>query len=356
MDFSGLVARFPTNRLLSAKEKAFHLKQKKQLNVEPHYQLSVIKMNSTFLEIVDKWYGWKGLVSMVAIFILSILSSTLGMIAFEWLLEGIGLLPSDIDPGILLANGAGMAIIFFLFSWLVLWLLLKESFAYTHYPMRFDRKARTVHIFRTDGTVLSVSWEKIHFTVVNVAQWNDWEVRGHILDSDEITVRETFALSYSGSLNPADANPQTTEFSTADFVRAHWEFVRRYMEDGPQEVSSQVQFCMPVDKHREGFRVGAERVFSNFAAAPLVLYCLVFPFCVVVIIFRWLAMMTSKVPHWPDDIEASTKIENNDPYAIEATSTGERVAVFPEAAQAAGVRFYSHSPNSEAAVEAVEQR
>lgn len=354
MDFSGLVARFPINRQLSATEAAFNLKQKKRLNVEPHYQLSVIKMNSTFLETVDKWYGWKGVVSTISFFILLILSSTLGLIAFEWLLEGIGMLPSEVDSGVLLANGFGMGMVFVLLSWAVLWLFCKESFAYTHYPMRFDRKARIVHVFRTDGTILSVPWEKVYFTVVNVAQWNDWEVRGHILDADKTTVRETFALSYGGSLPSAETDPQASVFSSKDFVRAHWEFVRRYMEDGPQEVLNQVQFCMPVDRRKERFRVGAERVFANFAGAPLLLYCLTFPFCAVVSIFRWLAMMTSKVPHWPDDIEASTKVEINDPYAIEATSTGERVAVFPEAALAAGVRFHGQSPNSAAVIEAAD--
>jgi hypothetical protein len=35
-----------------------------------------------------------------------------------------------------------------------------------------------------------------------------------------------------------------------DFVRAHWEFVRRYMEDGPEAVSSLVKFCMPIELQR----------------------------------------------------------------------------------------------------------
>ncbi|MFS2005508.1 hypothetical protein ACEN9F_17930 [Duganella sp. CT11-25] len=62
MDFLGLVVRYPANRPLSDQERAHHLKQKQGLNIEPHYQLSVVKMNSTYLESVDKWFGsatWK---------------------------------------------------------------------------------------------------------------------------------------------------------------------------------------------------------------------------------------------------------------------------------------------------------
>jgi hypothetical protein len=150
-------------------------------------------------------------------------------------------------------------------------------------------------------------------------------------------------LSYSGYLNAADADPRATEFSSQDFVRAHWEFIRRYMESGPQEVCSQVKFCMPIGKNRERFRVGAERVFANFARGPLLLYWIMFPFCLLVSIFRWVAMRTSKVPQWPHDVETSSTIEPNDPYAIEGAPDGERVAVFPEAALAAGVRFCNHS-------------
>ena len=339
MEFSGLIAKFPIHRPLSEKERVFNLKQQERLNVEPHYQLSVIKMNSTFLETVDKWYAWKGLVSAVSLSIIAILSSTLGLIAVEWLLEGVGVIPSTVDQGVLIANGGGMAALLIILSWGMVWLLRKESFAYTHYPMRFNRKTRTVHVFRTDGTVLSVPWEKIYFTLINMTQWNEWEVRGHILDSDDVTVRETFALSYAGFLNPEDADPDATEFSSRDFVRAHWEFVRRYMEEGPGGVVDQVQFCMPVDGRRENIRVSIERVFANFSSAPFLIYCIMFPFCLAVSIFRVIAMRTSRVPQWPGDIEEGCLIEQNDPYAIGGAPNGDRVAVFPKAASAAGVRY-----------------
>lgn len=168
---------------------------------------------------------------------------------------------------------------------------------------------------------------------------NLWEVRAHILDADKKTVRETFALSYSGMIEAEDLARNVSKFSSKDFVRAHWEFIRRYMEERPEEISSQIQFCMPIDQKRENARLGFERIFANFAGAPALLYVAMFPFCLVVSVFRIFAIRISKIPSWPVEVEASCAIEPNDPYAIKETDDGECVAVYPEAVLAAGVGF-----------------
>jgi hypothetical protein len=339
MEYSGLIAKYRTSRPLTEQERAHRLMQNHRLNVEPHYQLSVIRMNSTYLESVDKWFAWKGIISLFAIVVLVMFVWGLGSISLEWLLQAFEVKPPSDDPGFLFANGVAMAIVVSCIGWSAVWLLRKESFAFTHYPIRFNRKTRMVHLFRTNGTVLSVPWDKVFFTLGHMAQWDEWEVRGHVLEPDDVTVQETFALSYVGSLSALDVNPERTQFSDHDFVRAHWEFIRRYMEDGPQAVSSQVQFCMPVDGRRESIRVGVERIFANIAGAPFLIYWLLFPLCLVVGLFRLIAMRTSKVPQWPKEVDATCVVEPNDPYAIEGTANGDRAAVFPEAAAAAGVGF-----------------
>ncbi|WP_156885871.1 DUF6708 domain-containing protein [Massilia niastensis] len=314
MDFLGLIAKYRAGRVLSEQERGRHLEQRLRLNVEPHYQLSVIKMNSTYLETVDKWFGWKGLITAFAVIIFLMFTPTMGWGGIMWIVEAMGFGSSPLDKSVLLANGIGMVCVVAGINWAALWLLRKESFAYTHYPIRFNRKTRMVHVFRTDGTVLSTSWEKIFFTLGHMPQWDEWEVRGHVLEADNLTTQETFALSYVGMLNPQDTAVGAVHFSDQDFVRAHWEFIRRYMEDGPQAVSSQVQFCMPVDKCRESPRVSVERVFANIAGAPFILYWILFPFCLVVSLFRLIAMRTSKVPQWPEEVEASCVIDPGDPY------------------------------------------
>jgi hypothetical protein len=338
MEYSGLIAKYRTNRPLTGQERADHLKQDLRLNVEPHYQLCVVKMNSTYLESVDKWYAWKGALSLFVIAIMIVLVGGLGWPALEVVLEAAGILPSPL-VGISLASGIAMSIIVSCIALLTILVLRKESFAFTHYPIRFNRKTQLVHAFRTNGTVLSVPWDQVYFTLGHMPPWNETEVRGHVLDADNVTVRETFALSYVGMLGAMKAGPDRTPFATDDFVRAHWEFIRRYMEDGPQQLLGQVEYCMPVDGRRERFSLGAKRVFANIAGAPGGLFIMLLPWCAVVSLFRGFAMRTSKVPQWPEEIDAACAIEPDDPYAIAGDAQGQRVAVFPEAARMAGVAF-----------------
>ena len=342
MDFLGLIVSYQKQRPLTELERSHWLDQKRRLNVQPHYQLSVIRMNSSYLESVDKWYAWKGLLTAVG--------SAISCIFFYGVLS-VGFASDGAPWGTMTTDERYEQIFFTLviillslpLIWLGIWLIKKECFAYTHYPIRFNCKSKTVHFFRTDGTILSTPWDQVFFTLGHLAQWNEWEVRGHIFASDRVTISETFALSYVGSLNAADTAPEATQYSSEDFVRAHWEFVRRYMEDGPESVLSQVQFCMPVNGRRESIRVSVERVFANFAGAPFLLYGLVFPFCLVVSAFRVIAMRTCKIPEWSEDVEKCCVVEPNDPYAIVGAPDGERVPVFPDAATAAGVGFCAPS-------------
>jgi hypothetical protein len=338
MDFLGLIGSYSKQRPLTDLERNQRLDQKRRLDVQPHYQLSVIRMSSAYFESVDKWYAWKGVLTavgsaIICIFIYGIFRVGFGTDGAVWSMMS----PDDKIEQLVFT--LAIALISTPLIWLGAWLIKKESFAYTHYPIRFDRNGRAVHVFRTNGTMLSIPWDQIFFTLGHLQQWNEWEVRGHILEPDGVTVNDTFALSYTGSINAVDIVSQGAQSSSEDFVRAHWEFVRRYMEEGPQAVSSQVQFCMPVDECRESFRVGMERIFANFAGAPFPIYWMMFPFCLTVSLFRWFAMRTSKIPTWSADIEASCRIEVDDPYAIKGAPTGDRLAVFPEAAGAAGICF-----------------
>jgi len=60
MFYLGIVPKFKVNRPLLQEEKANHLPVDEALNIEPTSALSVTRMNSTFLEVTDKFYPWKG--------------------------------------------------------------------------------------------------------------------------------------------------------------------------------------------------------------------------------------------------------------------------------------------------------
>ncbi len=335
MDFIGLTRKYPVNRRLTEKEREFQLRQKVRLNIEPHYQLSVIRMNSNFLESVDKWFAWKGVLSGVATTVLIIMTTFyVGMLHVTF--------TRDVNAGGVDNDLSVMTMVTLMMlpvAAYAIWTLLKELFAYTHYPILLDRKNRKVHVFKTNGSVVSASWNEIFFTLGELAHGGEWEIRGHILAPDKDTVLETFAFSYAGSLSTENISSDNNIHSDADYVHAHWEFIRRYMEDGPRSLSRQSQYCMPVDGRREKASVSIERVFANFASVPKVLYWMLFPLCAVISLFRMLAIRTSKIPRWPEEVEASCAVELNDPYAIKGTVEGERIAEYPAAALAAGVRF-----------------
>lgn len=328
MNYLGLIGKYPSNRPLTDAERLNQLRQKVRLNVEPRYQLCVIKMNSTYLESVDKWFAWKGLISWFTIVVIVMFGGLwFGLLSIS--LSRDDGFRGDGDDFSLLVGVAGIIFPVIAFA---IWMLCRESFAYTHYPMRFDRKNRMVHVFRTDGTVLSWPWDDIFFTLGHLAPEDSWEIRGHVLDKNREIVCETFALSYVGSIPTLNTAFDASKCSSEDYVRAHWEFIRRFMEEGPEAIVKQVQFCMPVDGRKESVRVGFERVFANFAGAPAFLYWAMYPFCFLVGLGRVFAMRTSKVPLWPSEIESACAVEQNDPYAIMGARDGECMAVFNETA------------------------
>jgi hypothetical protein len=311
MDYFGLIQKFKTNRELTEEEQATQLKQKQRLDVVPIYELAVTKLNSTFMESVDKFYGWKGFLSAVML-------ATIGMVGAFFFTSLVAFLiapflPSAsvlrlwLDPNLLqntpsFLMAALVAGICAPLLWLSTWGLLKDSFAYTHYPIRLHRKTRTVYVFRLDGSVLAAKWDDILFSLgrgARLSHKQEWDIRGHVLAADRKTVLETFVFS-------VHADDQ-------DFVRRHWEFLRRYMEDGPKEAAASVKIFIAVADQRETAKLGFYRLWANLGFGTIlgfVFLPLVFPLW----LGRLFAMRTSKVPIWPAEVQAACAIEPGDPY------------------------------------------
>lgn len=298
MDYVGLYRKFPVNRDLTREELALQLKQGIRLSVEPAYQLSVIRSNSTYLELVDKFYPWKGIGTT---FICMILAACLWVIGFV-VLDAI---QTHGQPD-------GQPLWFFLFTTGLfgtliaagIWLLRKESFAYTHYPIRLNRSTRTIHVFRVDGTVLSVKWNDVFFCLTHAGQ-GFWNIVGHVLDKDGKTVKETFPLPvFNGGSQVAK-----------DQLRQYWEFIRRYMEEGPKDAAQRVEFLIPIANRRETLAEGFHRMHAE-GGSNVIMSVIFAALATVSAPGRWFAMRTSKIPKWPEEIEASCQPPANDPFAI----------------------------------------
>jgi hypothetical protein len=311
MDYFGLIQKFKINRELAEEERANQLKQKQRLDVVPIYELAVTRLNSTFLESVDKFYGDKG-------FLTAVMLAVLGMVGcfYVWLLAAslaAPFLPADsmvrqlLDPN-LLHTAPSFGVATFVTALciplllLAAWGLVKDSFAYTHYPIRLNRKNRTVYVFRLDGSVLAAKWDELFFSLgrgAHLSHKQEWDIRGHVLADDRKTVVETFVFSVHSD--------------DQGFLRRHWEFLRRYMEDGPKEAAALVKIFSAVADRRESAKLGFYRTWANLGFGTVLGFFLL-PLVLPLWLGRLFAMRTSKVPIWPAEVEAACRIEPGDPY------------------------------------------
>lgn len=284
---------FKVNRLLDATEKRHHFDVRLPASNSPHYELSLVKMNSTYVESVDKWYSMRGAVAAFSAVVMVVLCWAIGGwiyltppeegLAAQWLL----LLPIGL---------LGFASYAF----------TRDAFAYTHYPIRFNRKNRQVYVFRRNGTVLKAEWERIYWTIYSTG-WGDLCVMGHLLENDLETVKESFALSV---VTAGDVGVQD--------LRNHFEFFRRYMQDGPAQVLEAIKptplIMLPgIDRQKESWAFGWERLTLNINGFPLAQLAFQV-FFLPMSLFRWMVMRTSRIPQWPQWVEEECAIAADDPW------------------------------------------
>ena len=142
MEYTGLTGKYPVNRELTEQEREGRLRQKERLQIEPTHQLTIIKLNSTYLELVDKYFSWKGFMTLFAFVAFLIVGGVSAYGTYTVTLDAINWSdPQDQPPWMY----ALILLLMSLFSvWAFVAVLRKESFAYTHYPARFNRQTRMV--------------------------------------------------------------------------------------------------------------------------------------------------------------------------------------------------------------------
>ncbi|WP_280541338.1 DUF6708 domain-containing protein [Chromohalobacter sp. 11-W] len=313
MNFTGLGPykwKYKTDRPLTEDERRNRLDKEHTASREPNDDLSVARINSTYMELVDRWYADKG---HAVIYGIIGAAPMLALVAIG--IQTAKEMAANISPGEILFLSL---MLLFCTSFLLGFLYLScfEAFRRTHYPIRLNRKNRMIYAFRPNGTIIRVPWDNLfvcegsHYVPLMGRRFYD--IRAHILDKDGVTVRETFALGYPF-------------FGDEDRILPLWEYIRRYMEDdkGVKKNHETTDLCMPVGERREGLYFGIVRGFGIAAFSPYIAQPLMSPFWAVITWGRLIAMYTSRVPHWPEDIETECRVDENDPYRKDWRDNGK---------------------------------
>ncbi|AXI18568.1 hypothetical protein DZA55_03720 [Xanthomonas oryzae pv. oryzae] len=281
----------------------------RQAKVIPAQRLALISINSMYIDWIDRRFLYRGM-----------LNTSVFLIAFIGFVISCPILIYGIPP-----VAAGLFVMIFLlsmtpafFAWLFYYMWLKrEFFCHVYYPIRFNRKTRKIYVFREnrDGGLLIVPWEEVFF---HIGRGNDMkflrDIRGEILDGD--IVKDTFALGHCAERDEP--------------VKEMWEFIRRYMEEGPEAVAEH-----PLDKYVElsvaptwkNCLISAVG-FTN-ATTPFK-RVLLFPFIGTFTVVRWLVFKSCKQPVFPPEVEAECQVEPNDPHIWPIpNSIGEFVTTVP---------------------------
>jgi hypothetical protein len=289
---------FMVDRPLNDDERVHHFDVRKPASRQVHYDLSLIKLNSTFVECVDRWYSMRGFLAMAGSVFSALLFFVVGYCLLAAFQSGFW---GYLVPVVLALVGL----------YFPLQSVLADAFTYTHYPIRFNRRNRQVYAFRRDGTVLKAGWDDFYWTIYRATHvgGGDVNVMGHLLDADGVTVKESIALSMVG----VAPNEEGLER-----MRTFFEFFRCYMQDGPGPVLEALKptplIMLPgIDKCRESWFFGWEYLTGSAKGFP-VFQLLLQVFFLPISLFRWIVMRTSKIPQWPQWVEDECRIDPDDPW------------------------------------------
>ena len=294
----GLYIPFKLNRPLIKEEKQsrfFQGKRRKGSGEAAVLDLdTVIRMHSSYLEVIDKFYPVKGVIAGPMMCMVLFIIGMSG-----WFLWG-ALYSYDYKGGYL---GVAILSVFLIPSWFIFFRpILKDWFSKTHYPVRFNRKKQLVHVYQVKGEIITLPWKDIYFTTSK--QKVSYCIVGHILADDNETVLNTFSFGHVG---------QKAELSL------YWEFIRCYMEeDCLEELAATVLYCPPVEKQKEGYITGLQTLIKMDSRLEWVPSILLLPLSLVESIARYIGMQTSKIPQWPQDVIDACATEPNDPINVGA--------------------------------------
>jgi hypothetical protein len=295
--YTGWLRRFKVDRPIDPVEQFEPLKRERTgASNERH---CVISLNSTYMDVIDRRYRLRG---MVATTVVTLVSTALALFAL-WML--VTWLPTVYEGRAVDWFMVGVLVIGFVGQFALLYRLIigRDFFTYKYYPIRFNRRTRMVHAYTDAGPsgVISVPWDKAYFHLGH-GQGETFlrDIRCHVMDGE--MVKQTFAVGHY--------------FDDADKVREIWEFIRRYMDEGPQHVvdapaSPQLHLSV-ADTWKNCYLT----VIISLGEALLPYRTMLMPLLGPLAACRWLVLKSSKTPEWPAHVVTESGIDVADPHQL----------------------------------------
>lgn len=310
MNYTGLFTPYKLNRSLMKEEKNGQFRQGHRRRVKYIMdEHSVIRMNSVYLETVCKYYQGKGIASSL----LSILTFGMLLMVVYGVAYAIYATLSEGRP--FHWGGSIIIIIFTIFAeFFLMRLLYKEWFRKTHYPIRFNRRKQMVYVYQVNGQILSVPWGKVFFTSAkSKGAMSEWGIDGHILSDDGKTVINTFSLAIS-------------VMGSKKLLGEYWEFIRCYMEeDCVADLADIVTLCPPVENRKEGYIFGLQYLLKMDSRLEWIFLPIMLPLDLLASIGRYIAMQTSKIPQWSQEVLDACQPDPDDPINVSAANNPEHL-------------------------------
>lgn len=283
--YTGWMREFPQGGFLSPQENASRFSPKVEQDVAPDERASLVHFNSTYVDLIDRRFRLRGMVSTTMV-----LLGTIGLFLLGFFLLFTLVIPNlegDFWDWVMYAMVAvcvvGAPVLFWHTT------LKYEFFTYVWYPTRFNRRNRMVYFFTggKEGAV-RVPWDDAVF-YIGRGTTQDFlrDLRCSIVD--DRVVKRTFAVGHY--------------FDDEQKIKGIWEFVRRYMENGPEAVVDSIDDRQMNLSVKPSWRNCYLFVVASLGPAMLGARFVLMPLLLPLVLCRWLVLKSCRMPVWPQWVE-----------------------------------------------------
>jgi len=283
--YTGWMREFPQGGFLSPQENASRFSPKVEQDVAPDERASLVHFNSTYVDLIDLRFRLRGMVSTTMV-----LLGTIGLFLLGFFLLFTLVIPNlegDFWDWVMYAMVAvcvvGAPVLFWHTT------LKYEFFTYVWYPTRFNRRNRMVYFFTggKEGAV-RVPWDDAVF-YIGRGTTQDFlrDLRCSIVD--DRVVKRTFAVGHY--------------FDDEQKIKGIWEFVRRYMENGPEAVVDSIDDRQMNLSVKPSWRNCYLFVVASLGPAMLGARFVLMPLLLPLVLCRWLVLKSCRMPVWPQWVE-----------------------------------------------------